>query len=183
MSSDKAAITAIAQVIAASLGDSNTLAVAYEEVMENLAQLPNPPLVESTTFAISSGTASYTYPSTGVEVVGIFHENTQLTKVSGPELEGYDRSWRASTGAPEVFFVEEVTARSIRLFPTPNAAATGTWLTSVPNDSTVPDYMVLYVVFAMLEREFAYPSNHQDKQLSKLCGQIATIFGKLIGVA
>lgn len=182
MSSAKAAITALAQVIAHSLGDSNTLAVAFEEVMENLAQRFNPPLIESTTFAISSGTASYAYPSTGVGVVGVFCENTQLTKVSSPELEGYDRSWRASTGTPEVFFTEEETARSIRLFPIPAAAATGTWLVSVPNDTTVPDYMVMYIVFAMLEREFAYPSDHQDKKFSGLCGDIAQIFGMLIGV-
>ena len=182
MSSSKAQITAIAQVIAHSLGDSNTLAVAYEEVMENLAQRFEPPLVESTTFAITSlGGPRYAYPSTGVRVLGVFNENSQLNQVTSAELEGYNKAWRKSLDTPEAYFVEEETVRSIRLYPAPTANATGTWLVSV-GPAEAPDYMVLYIAFAMLEREFAYPSAHQDKVYSKLCGEIAQIFGMLVGV-
>ena len=182
MGVNKATITAFAQVIGSSLGNADTLSVAYDEVLEHLAMQPNPPLIESTTFAISSGTAQYLCPATGVQIIGLFHENLQLAEAYKPEIEAYEKTWRASTGAPQVFYAAEETVSTVRLFPTPNAAATGTWLVSSVKAGNVPTYMVLYIAFAMLEREFAYPSDHQDKEFSKLCGQIAIIFGKLIGV-
>ena len=182
MASSKAEITALAQVIAHSLGDSNTLAVAYVEVMDALARRIDPPLVESTTFAITAlGGPRYTHPSTGVRVLAVFNENSQLNQVTKAELEGYNKAWRKSLDTPEAYFVDEETVRSIRLYPAPTANATGTWLVSA-GPAEAPDYMVLYITFAMLEREFAYPSAHQDKAYSKLCGEIAQIFGMLVGV-
>ena len=183
MASTKAEITALAQVIAHDLGDSNTLAVAYDEVMDALARKLEPPLVESTTFAITSlGGPRYTHPSTGVRVLAVFNENSQLNQVTRAELEGYNKAWRKSLDTPEAFFLDEETVRSIRLYPAPTADATGTWIVSA-GPAVAPDYMVLYIVFAMCEREFAYPSDHQDKQFSKLCGEIAQIFGALVGIA
>ena len=182
MASSKAEITALAQVIAHSLGDSNTLAVAYVEVMDTLARRIDPPLVESTTFAITSlGGPRYTHPSTGVRVLAVFNENSQLNQVTRAELEGYNKVWRKSLDTPEAYFVDEETVRSIRLYPAPTNDATGTWIVSA-GPAEAPDYMVLYIAFAMLEREFAYPSDHQDKVYSKLCGEIAQIFGMLVEV-
>jgi len=181
MSVNKATITALAQVIGSSLGDANTLSVAYDEVMEHLAMMPNPPLLETTTFAITSGTAQYLCPATGIQIAGLFHENLQLDETYKAEIEAYQLTWRASTGTPQTFYAAEETISTVRLFPIPNAAATGTWLVSSIKTGSIPEYMVLYIVFAMLEKEFAYPSDHQDKEFSALCGQIAIIFGKLIG--
>ncbi len=183
MALTRANIVDFANVIAGGAGSTVTMNRAYAEVTQNLAQRFEPPLVETTTFTVSSGTASYSLPSTGVKLVGLFNENTQLTQVNSIELESYNREWRASsTDAPKVYYVDEDTLRSVRLFPSPSTGSTGTWLVSVAPIADIPDYMGLYIAFAVLEREFSHPSDHQDKTFSKLCGDIAQIFGMLVGL-
>jgi len=181
MALSKTNIVDFAQVIANAQGSTVTMNIAYDEVMQNLAQRPDPPLLESTAFTISSGTASYTFPSAAIKIVGLFNESRQLRFTNRVELESYNREWRASSDdTPLAFFTEEDTLRSMRLFPSPSTGSTGTWLMSVV-PTAVPEYMALYIAFMILEKEFAYLSDHQDKEFSTVCGQIAVGFGKLIG--
>ena len=178
----RANIVDFANVIANGLGSTVTMNIAYDEVLQALARSPNPPLVESSDFTISSGTATYTWSTNAVRILGVFNENTQLYPVNRRELEGYASTWRATSGdTVYAYHADENTLRTVRLFPSPSTGSTGTWLHSVTKTSNVPNYMSLYIAFAVLEREFAYPSNHQDKDFSALCGQIALLFGKLIG--
>jgi len=175
-------IVDFANVIAGTTGSTASMNVAFDEVMQSLARSPNPPLVQSSAFAISSGTANYTWSADAVRILAVFNEGLQLHPSNAPELESYSAAWRASsTDAPLVYHAGENTLRSARLFPSPSTGSTGTWLHSIAPQSDIPEYMSLYIAFAVLEREFAYPSAHQDKEFSGLCGQIANIFGKLIG--
>lgn len=182
MGSSKAQITAIAQVIAHSQGNANTLAIAFDEVMQWLAQKHRPALVYNSQLTVSTTSASFAYPTGAVEVLGVFYQGRQLKPVNSVELNAYNITWRASSGGPYVYYREEDDYESIRFFPAPAVATTGSWLYTQASSTNVPDYMVLYIAFAMLEREFAYPSDHQDKTFSKLCGDTAQIFGTLIGV-
>ena len=79
--------------------------------------------------------------------------------------------WRTSTGPPLVVYTGEIDSDEIRMLPTPSTATTGAWIYSrrltSQHEYTVPDYMALYIVFAMLEREYSYPSNKQDKEFSE----------------
>ena len=93
----RANIVDFANVIGNHGGSTATMNVFYDEIMQNLAQRFEPPLVETTTFTISSGTASYAFPATGTGLVGLFSENTQLTPVNSIELESYNREWRGSS--------------------------------------------------------------------------------------
>jgi hypothetical protein len=175
-------IVDFANFIAGTSGSTASMNIAYDEIMQSLARSPNPPFVDSSTFAVSSGTASYTWSTEGVRLLGVFNENTQLYPASRRELESYQMYWRASSDdAPLAYFSDENTLRTVRLFPSPSTGSTATWLYSIAPQSGIPDYMCLYIAFAILEREFAYPSAHQDKEFSGICGQISNIFGKLIG--
>jgi len=169
-------------MIGGGLGSTATMNVFYGEVMRNLARGPNPPLVESSAFAVSSGTAAYTWPAAAIRILAVFNEKKQLAPANIRQLESYDDAWRASSDDTiHAWHAGEDTLRTARLFPSPSTGSTGTWLFSKAPTSDVPNYMALYIAFAVLERDFAYPSDHQDKEFSALCGQIALIFGKLVG--
>jgi hypothetical protein len=178
----KANILALAKTISV-VGSTTNYDRAFDEMIEDLAKKNEPIFAETTTFTVSSGTSRYSIPADGTQVAAIFFENTQLWPVTLPELESYNPAWRVSSADnPEAFVMEEETARSVRLYPSPSTGATGTWLITTRPVSGIPDYLALYAVFAMLEKDFSYPSDHQDKELSKLCGQIATIFYKILGL-
>ena len=183
-------IVDLANTIGGTTGSTASMNIYYDEIMQGLGAGLNPPLVETTVFAISSGTASYTWPSTACSVLGIFFKTasgtTQVSKQVLPagriELESLDGAWRQTTGEIQVFYSGEDTQRSFRFYPVPSVDSTGTLIMGVASSADVPDYMGLYVALEILKREFAKPSAHQDKQFSKAAGDVAQLFGMLIGV-
>ena len=178
-------IVDLANTIGGTTGSTASMNLYYDEVMQGLGTRFEPPLVETTTFAISSGTASYAWPSTACSILAIFSSaGREILPVSRNELDASDSGWRASTSTDsyQFFISSEDTQRSFRLYPNPSTASTGTLIMGVASSADVPDYMGLYVALEILKREFAKPSAHQDKQFSKAAGDVAQLFGMLIGV-
>ena len=178
-------IVDLANIIAGTTGSTTTMNIYYDEVMRNLGTRFNPPLFESTTFAISSGTASYAWPSTACSVLAIYSSaGREILQANRTELDAYDDGWRASTSTDSYHFycVEEDTQRSFRLYPIPSTASTGTVIMGVASSADVPDYFSFYVACNILAREFAKPSDHQDKQFAAAAEDVAKLFGMLIGV-
>jgi len=177
-------IVDLANTIGGTTGSTVSMNIYYDEVMQGLGTRFNPPLVETTTFAISSGTASYAWPSTACSILAIFSESRQILPVSRLELDSYDDGWRASSSTDGVHchYSGEDTQRSFRLYPIPSTASTGTLIMSVASSADVPDYFGIYVACEILKREFAKPSVHQDKQFAKAAGDVAGLFGMLIGL-
>jgi len=187
MAITKSEVIALADTLGGTTGSTVSMGFYYDEIMQGLAMRFEPPLVETTTFAISSGTASYSWPSDACSILAIFSESKQLFPVSFIELESYDGAWRQTTGEVQVFYSGEDPQRSFRLHPIPSTASTGTVIMGVApvggqGVTSIPDYMGLYLACEILRREFAKPSVHQDKQFSKAAGDVAQIFGMLAGL-
>ena len=161
---------------------SVTLSDFYDEICEDICKAADPPWIGTTTLTVSSGTNRYTYPTAAIRILGVHVGTRQLDIVSEPELESYDREWRGtSTTTAFAVYLGDETARSVRIFPSPAAATTGTWIYSYIPDP-IPNWMDLYVSFKTLQREFAYPSDHQDKDVASIYDKLATLTGQLIGV-
>ena len=184
MSMTKANVITFADILGHDLSNANTFSGFHDEIMDNLARSERAPFVASATFNVTSGTVAYTFPAAIVKLLGLCSSGTQLNEATLAELEHFNRTWRDDSGLPIAFTVTEQTPRSIRLYPNPSdsAANSGRWIYSQSPSTGIPNWVALYLTFAILEREFAYPSDHQDKTFSKLCGDIAQIFGMLIGV-
>jgi len=175
-------IVDLANTLAGTTGSTASMNIYYDEVMGGLATRFNPPIVETTTFTIAAGSGSYAWPSTACSVIAIFSEQRQLLPTNAIELESYDGAWRQTTGTEQVYYDGEDPQRSFRLYPVPATGATGTLIMGVASSANVPDYFGLYVALEILEKEFAKPSDHQDKEFSKAAGDVAKLFGMLIGV-
>jgi hypothetical protein len=177
-------IVDLANTIGGTTGSTVSMNIYYDEIMQGLATRFNPPLVETTVFTVSSGTASYSWPSTASSILAIFSSGRQILPVTRYELDAYDDGWRASTSTDSYhfYYTGEDTQRSFRLYPIPSTASTGTLIMGVASSDDVPDYMGLYIACEILKREFAKPSEHQDKQFAKAAGDVAGLFGMLIGV-
>jgi len=176
----------LANIICGGLGSTASMNFHHQEILEDLANNLNPPLVDANTFVATSGQASWPMYSSAGRLLAVFFETRQLLPVSAAELESYDGAWRQTTGTAQGFYNGEDADDYVRFIPVPAEGGTCSWLTGVPDyspngSSLIPYYMGLYVAFEILKREFAYPSDHQDKEFSKLCGQVASVFGRLIG--
>lgn len=184
MAITRAGLIAFAKTLSHNTASTVTLGESYDEVVEQLAKLtepPNPPVVATTGLTISSGTASYTYPTGAVSILGVFDRGRQLHEVSHQELNSYGLTWRDDTGDPVAYYVEEESADSIRLYPTPSTTSTGQWLYTHASTS-LSDHLALHVMFSMLQFEFEYPSDHQDKEAAIAWGALADIFAGLAGL-
>jgi hypothetical protein len=181
---NKTAILDLCKDLAQEIGDSTTLGVAYDDVMERLAKT-TVPFVDTASFTPTDGSSTYPYPASAVEILGVFNSGKQLPYAVLPELEAYDDAWRTTDAAedtPIAYSVTEKNAREIRLFPTPNATDVdgGAFLFSELREDDIPDFLVLPVVFMILSEEFAYPSDHQDLEFAKVCASVAAFFRQLV---
>ena len=50
------------------------------------------------------------------------------------------------------------------------------------DNDTTPKWYLLPIIFDTLAREFAYPSDHQDKEWAALCGEVAQLLYDILGV-
>jgi hypothetical protein len=158
-----------------------TLVRYYDETLENLGKMDTPPLTYSSGLAVTT-TARFAFPAGAIDVLALFHENTQLRPAQKGELDVWDTTWRGSSSSPIAYYKEEDDYNSIRMIPYPTTGTTGAWIYTKASTSDIPDYLALYICFNMLNREYARLSNHQDKEFATLCGDISEVMAKLIGI-
>jgi len=177
----RATLITFANTLINNRGSTGTLGIAFDEVVEHMSQLDNPPIVSSTDLAITAGTARYSRPTACIKLLGIFDRGRQLRPISHHELNAYNITWRDDTGDPVAYYVEEDNADSVLLYPTPSTTSTGQWL-HTQSSTDLPDHLAIYVLCSMIRRELAYPSDHQDKEMSAVWHKIEDIFAALAGL-
>jgi len=177
----RATLITFANTLLSDRGSTYTLGLAFDETVEHMSQLENPPIVSSTDFAITSGTARYTRPAACIKLLGVFDRGRQLRPVSHHELNSYGITWRDDTGDPIAYYVEEDKATTVLLYPIPTTTSTGQWL-HTQSSTDLPDHLALYVMCSMIRHELEYPSDHQDKEMSAVWRSIENIFAAMAGL-
>ena len=185
----KAEIITLVEDIARVDIDADTVDRYYADVLEEIGKWMDAPLLNVEIVEITSGTASYGYPTDAVAIVALFHTDRHLSRTSLIELEGYSSTWRDDTGDPWAFTEDEQVKRTYRMYPEPDDTSgamfgwnlmgadmpsdAGVVVFSERREEDIPDWIGLYVVFEVLRRDFARPSGYQDKAFAGLCGGIA----------
>lgn len=200
MSSTKNEILALLRELFQDLPDSDTIDVFYDEVIAAVGRLPDPFFVRIVQQTLTSGTAIYDYKTDMLRILHAIMADTMLYETTEDDLNAYSQSWSDDTGNPVAYTIDKVTHRTYRLYPEPDFNS-GAFIPTeaqpygvdYPDDilcliyadnrtSAIEDFFVLYIIFAVAEKEFEYPSDHTDAELAKLCGQIAQLFYALAGM-
>jgi hypothetical protein len=179
-------ILTLADSIAHGKGDDSMMQDSYDQFLDDLART-SAPFVADATYTPTDGTAEYSYASTAVKLLAVFHGAVQLPLATARELEAYDEDWRATgatTGTPVVYSFSDRDARKFLLWPTPDttAASGGTIIYGENRTTDIPVWLALPIVFQILAEEFSYPSQWQDKAMAEVCGQMAKILKEFTGI-
>jgi len=180
----QANITDLANSLAHSKGDADTLAASYEDIMERLART-TAPFVNSATYNPTDGTAEYSYPTAAIVLLAVFHSATQLPEALPSELEACDADWRSADEAtPVVHTFADRDGRKVRLWPTPAATvpAGGTFVFSELRASDISEWLGIPIALEVLSEEMAYPSDHQDMEFATLSLEVARMLKSFMGI-
>jgi hypothetical protein len=196
MSLSKAQLTTFASTIAHAEHDTTTFSQFFDDVVEELGMLENPPFAERGFEAVVSGTSEYDFESSMIKPLYIFLDDTMLSPVSQGELEAYSKTWQTDDGTPIVYTLDNIDAHSYRIYPEPDTSGSisgADWGSSFPDDALaliysedrqtdIEDYYALPITFDCLAREFSYPSDHQDIEYAKALNDLAKLLYMLAGV-
>ena len=187
-------VLALVQDIARDQAEDDTISKYYDEAIVELGKMPNPVLVERALFTVTSGTATYTYPTAAIELLHMFRDTDPIYKASRLELEQRSKTWREASGTPVVYNTDNETSGTFRLYPKPDTTSTalgigatepfgddfpanmGAVIYSDSRETGISDMIGLYVAFRVLYKEFHRPSNHQDIEWAMLHKAIANVF-------
>lgn len=191
---NKSTIIQLVEDIARVTLDPDTIARYYDDALEDVCKFDRPPLVTSEMIEITAGTATYDYPTDAVKIVNAFYDSTQLLPCIISALDAYSDDWRDDSGDPWAFTRDETDKDTYTLYPNPqsssgafsfpNAAPMGedfpddtvVLIYSQRRDDDIPDWLVFVLVFDILAREFARPSDHQDAEFSDACRSASQLF-------
>ena len=190
MSLTKANVTTLLGKFAHSLQEATTTSEFMDVALTELARLAGP-MVGSTTGNLTSGTATYVFPSTAIRLLCVIARNKELSFQSSNDMEYHSITWRddaVTSGTTDVnahyaYMVDEVSGRKFSIYPIPSTATTDgyTVVYTESRDTTIPEWYALPIIFDTLAREFAFPSDHQDKDFATLCAHIATLCYAILG--
>lgn len=195
----KAEVITLVEDIARVTVDGDTIDRYYADVLEEIGKWVNAPLLNVEIVEITSGTAAYGYPTNAVAIIALFHTDRHLSKTSLIELEGYSSTWRDDTGDPWAYTEDEQAKRTYLLYPEPDDTSgamfgwnlmgadmpsdAGVVVFSERREGDIPDWIGLYITFEILARDFAKPSEYQDKAFAELCGGVAQAARQIGGLS
>jgi hypothetical protein len=184
----------------------NQVSIFLDEVLIELASGPNPPMTGALLFKLTAGTASYTLPGGAFSVCHAFYRDYRLRRTDHRQYENYSSTWRTDTGDPWAYSSDlEALSQAadgfmkfrIRFFPTPTVTSVSGSLpeplgANYPDyhavliygekrDTYIPDWIVYYIVFEVLYREFSRPSDHRDVPFALVCKDVASLFKLFMG--
>ncbi len=189
---NKTTLISLVGSLAHSKGDSDTQDDAYYRTLDMLAR-GSSPFVDQASVNTVASTTEYSLSVNAAKVLALFVKpnNTAGTEyrlvreVGLRELELYDKDWRTTQtaeGDPVAYTIVDLAGTTvtdwtkIRLFPTPDTSVTDGivyFYADRNEDTNIYDFIALPIVFNILWKEFEYPSDHQDAEFAKLCGEIA----------
>lgn len=187
-------ILVLIQDIARDQATATTISDYYDEVIEELGKIKNPPIVERELFTVTAGTATYDYPAESIELLYVFRDTDPLLVTTKDSLESYNIEWRSDSGNPIAYKTDHEDSDKFRLYPNPDTTSTalgigatepfgddfpanmGATIHSDSRETGISDMIGLYVAFRVLYKEFHRPSNHQDTEWAELHKSIANVF-------
>ncbi len=147
-------------------------------------------LTQTSLIASVSGTNSYAFPSTAIDLLTVFFGNRELRKTTLQELEAsLGPNWRDKRGIPIVYLLEEENERTFRLIPQPDVSsgsvsglgfgsnypdyAIGVIYTEDVAD--VPAYLELPIAVEICARELKNESDHRDLEGAEAFSKLANL--------
>lgn len=143
------------------------------------------PRVSKVTWATISGTSSYSLDTlvTGISMPLIISlEDKDLFPTDTSFLESLDKDWRAETGQPFMYAIDEEDNYSIKVYPEPDAIYNGV-IVFTSDYTDLPDYLSYPFVFESLSREYERQSDHTDIKYSQLLSDMSDMFKKIVRLA
>lgn len=175
MTATKTTICSLADDLAHGKGVTGSLEQWYDHTLERLAKGPAP-FVETEAWTPTDGTKEYSWPSSAIRILAMFHGDNELQFASSKQLEAYSDTWRSEDEAPpHVYTYYESDAGKVQVHPTPSDTVSdgGDFLFAEQTTGDIPDWLVLPIVFDMLAEDFSHPSDHQDKEFAASCANMA----------
>lgn len=143
--------------------------------------------------AATPGQAVYARPPDATDILAVFYDDTMLSLVTLRELETIRPAWRAWSGRPVAWLIEDQSNDEFRLFPSPVTTPDpliplygAPFGLDYPRDTIavlasqrrtdLPDWMDLPLALMVVAREYARPSPHADKVLAGAARQLAALF-------
>jgi len=184
MTTTKAEIIALAQMFCQNKADATTIASFFDEVMDGLANLAEPPFFAFANFNLVASTGVYAIDSTITQLSGVNAVDIrQLSLAHVHELEAYDIDWRTIEDDPLSYLLEEQDSREFRLFPIPDAnSGEGRQFGGDAASTAIQEWYALYIAFASLAKEFGYISDHEDGLFAEACASIQQMLGAMLGI-
>lgn len=175
MSTSKATIIALAQVLCGNLGDQTEMERLYGEIELELAHDPRKWIAQHITIAATSDDAVQGDVA-ALYYHAFFYEGRQLLEVSRVQLEATNPNWRDQRGVPRAFTKDNVDTHLFRLYPRRHESATPVTLDFFITKAItggIPDIMTLPLALFVCAREFSRESHHRDMQFAVECNQLA----------
>jgi hypothetical protein len=191
----RATTLTLTQDFAAGLADVTSIDRYYDDVVFQLGAQPW--LTESTLVAVDEDTATYSLPDKAVRLLHLFYDDAHLMEESLDTLSWQHPDWRDQRGRPLGYTRLGETARTIRLWPTPDVSSKDfIFLMGAPFGRDFPEYAVvmlhtevrddlpawleLPVALRVLAREFSQESDHRDTTFAEAATRLADTFMEML---
>lgn len=182
----------------AGLADVTRTDAYYTDIVREQGLLHSEGPCDAAFVAVTAGDADYTQPAAAIRALMLLHDDRQLRPTLRRALEAGDRDWRARTGRPQAFTLQDEDSHVHRIVPIP-AQSSSTIGASTPfsgpfpasaltfiytdNATDVLPWDELWTALEVLGREFGRESDHYDATFAKTALQLASVLRTLVGRA
>ncbi len=184
-------VRALAQLYAYDRADATRLEFHYEDAIRKLAHTGW--FADVTLVSVDATTGTFTIPSGGVAILGVFHDDSILDALTLTQVEQLNAEWRSEVGTPKAYITEDESRNNFTIYPRPaNKSKDFSFVTGTPLGEDFPEYAVavihtkietnepefleLALAFRILADEFSLESQIRDEPFAKLCNQMADVF-------
>lgn len=190
----RATTITLANTLMDNLGDTTQLGQFYDDIVFELGRGLFPGVVSLTGAGFVAGvggTATYSFPSTAIRVLGVCYDANQLAEAGPAEADFFDVYWRRTRGRPVSFATADEDQRIVRLLPIPAhdgntiVGTPFTW-TTWPSENLTFIYTEnradvhldeeLAIALEMCAREYSRDSNHHDMAAAQVARQLSKLF-------
>lgn len=178
MSKTKAEIIEdLVEKIALDMEDETTAGQYFDDVVERMSLLPQPPFIKTATVNMVDTQATYDYETDMLKLIHALLQGKLLLPATESQLDAYAYEWPGDADATPLAHYSDWLARQYSLYPPPNFNSGDTLRIFYSEDraSGIQDYYALPIALYILEREFNYSNIHQDTEFATQCGRLADL--------
>ncbi len=193
---------ALVTFLSSGTNDPSTTDRYYNDTMIELAE--ENWTCDAQAFAVTPGQTEIALGTVLINVInllGIIYDDREIDEIPLRQLEMLDPWWRDSKGITTSYTEEDVSKKTIALYPTPDRPSTplgGTFGEPLGGDYATynaivfysqaaldpiqpPFYLELPTALRIMAREFNRESDHPDPALSALSDQLTMLFKEMLG--